>query len=70
MIQVLEHLSCEESVRLGAVQPGKEKAPGRPDCSLSVLKGGLQESWRGTFYQQGCDSRRDNVFKQKEAHLD
>jgi len=27
--------------RVGAVQPGEEKAPGRPYCGLSVLKGGL-----------------------------
>ena len=36
--------------RVGVVQPGEEKAPGRPS-SLPVLKGGLQESWRGTFYK-------------------
>ena len=29
--------------RAGAVQPGKEKAAGRPYCSLPVLKGGLSE---------------------------
>jgi len=27
--------------RVGAVQPGEEKAMGRPYCGLSVLKGGL-----------------------------
>ena len=27
--------------RVGVVQPGEEKALGRPYCSLSVLKGGL-----------------------------
>ena len=27
--------------RVGAVQPGEEKAPMRPNCGLSVLKGGL-----------------------------
>ena len=35
MIQGLEHLSCE------AVQPGEEKAPGRPYCSLPVPEEGL-----------------------------
>lgn len=25
----------------GVVQPGEEEAPGRPDCSLSILKGSL-----------------------------
>ena len=27
--------------RVGAVQPGEEKAAGRPYCRLPVLKGGL-----------------------------
>ena len=37
--------------RVGAVQPGEEKAPGRLSSSLPVPEGGLQESWRGTFYK-------------------
>jgi len=27
--------------RVGVVQPGEDNAPGRPYCSLSVLKGSL-----------------------------
>jgi len=38
-------------VRVGAVQPGEEKAAGRLCSSLSVPEEGLQESWRGTFYK-------------------
>jgi len=30
-----------QAERVGAVQPGEEKAVGRPCCSLSALKGGL-----------------------------
>jgi len=30
MIRGLEHLSCEERLRVGLVQPGEEKAVGRP----------------------------------------
>jgi len=30
-----------QAERDGLVQPGEEKAAGRPDCSLSVLKGSL-----------------------------
>ena len=30
-----------QAERVGLVQPGEEKAVGRPDCSLSVLKGSL-----------------------------
>ena len=35
--------------RVGAVQPGEEKALGTPYSSLPVPEGSLQESWRGTF---------------------
>jgi len=37
--------------KVWAVQPGEEKAPGRPYSSLPVPEGGLQESRRGTFYK-------------------
>jgi len=39
-IQGLEHLFCEDRLRVGAVQPGEEKAPGRPYCGPSVPEGG------------------------------
>jgi len=32
-----------QAERVGGVQPGEEKAVGRPYCGLSVIKGGLQE---------------------------
>jgi len=32
---------CEQAERTEAVQPGKEKAPERPDSGLSVSKRGL-----------------------------
>jgi len=42
MIQGLEHLSYEERLKeLETVQPGEEKAPERPDCSLAVPEEGL-----------------------------
>jgi len=34
-------LLCGKAVRVGAVQPGEEKAPGRPYCGLSVLEEGF-----------------------------
>jgi len=37
--------------RVGVVQHREEKALGRPDCSLSVPEGGLQENWSGTSGQ-------------------
>jgi len=49
MVRGLEHLCCEKRLReLGLFS--LEKAPGRPDCSLSVLKGGSQERWGQTFF--------------------
>jgi len=39
MIQGMEQLSSEAE-RTGAVQPGEEKAQGRPESGLSVSKGG------------------------------
>ena len=37
--------------RVGTVQPGEEKAPGRLYSSLPVPEESLQESQRGTFYK-------------------
>ena len=41
MIPGMEHLSYEDRLRDGAVQPGGEKGLGRPESSLSVSKGEL-----------------------------
>ena len=49
MVRGIEHLSYDERPRVGVVQPGEKKAPGRPYCCLSVLKEGLQERWGQTF---------------------
>ena len=48
MIRRLEHLSYEERLRELRLF-SLEKAPGRPYCSLSILKGGLQERRGQTF---------------------
>jgi len=50
-ISGMEHLFYEERLRVGAVQPTEEKAPGRPYIIFPVPEGGLQESWRGTFHK-------------------
>jgi len=34
----MEHLSYEDRLRAGAVQPGEEKATRRPESGLSVSK--------------------------------
>jgi len=51
MIRGLAHLSCVERLRVGVLQPGEEKAAGRPYCSLSVLKGLMRKM--GTDYLVG-----------------
>ena len=51
IIEAGEPLLWRQAERVGVVQPGEEKASGRPYSSLSVPKGDLQESWRGTFYK-------------------
>jgi len=38
---IIPGLDGSKSERVGAVQPGEEKALGAPYCGLSVLKGGL-----------------------------
>jgi len=47
MIRGLEHLFYG----VGVIQPGEDKAPGRPCSSLPVTEGGLQESCRRSFYK-------------------
>ena len=41
----------DEVPEIGALQPGEEKAAGRPYSGLSVLKGGLQERWGQSFWK-------------------
>jgi len=41
--QRLEHLSCGHRLRAGGVQPGLEKAPGRPHGGLQVPTGAYKE---------------------------
>jgi len=49
MIRGLEHLSYEERLRAGAVQPGEEKVPGRPYSSLLVPEGAYKTAGEGLF---------------------
>ena len=47
-------LLFRQAERAADVQPEEEKALGRPHCSFSILKGGLQNRWRTTF----CSGRK------------
>jgi len=61
LLVLLGYVSCKHLVEifcsefpassLQAVQPGEEKAPGRPYCSLPVPEGSLREGWRQTSYK-------------------
>ena len=54
----------------GAVQPGEEKAPGRPDSDLSVSTGELQERREQTGSLAVCCNRTSgNGLKLKEGRF-
>ncbi|KAK4806743.1 hypothetical protein QYF61_007541 [Mycteria americana] len=45
-------------LRAGVVQPGEEKAAGRPYCGLSVYKGGSRKDGEGLFIRECSDGTR------------
>jgi len=49
--------------RAGAVQPGEEKAPGRPESSHSYLKGSYRKEGDRLFRRVYCDGTRGSGFK-------
>lgn len=63
MVGGLEHLHYEEKVR--------ETAPRSWETLLRplILKRGLEERWRETFYQACSDRARSDSFKLREGRL-
>jgi len=69
MIRGLEHLSYDKRLRVGVVQLGEEKAPGRSYCGLSVLKGAYKKDGEKLF-SRACGNRtKGNGFKLKEGRF-
>ncbi|KAK4815748.1 hypothetical protein QYF61_006786 [Mycteria americana] len=69
MIRELEHLSCEERLRVGVFHPGEEKALGRPIATFQYLKGASKKDRNKLFSRACCDRTRGNGFKLKEGRF-
>jgi len=53
--------------RVGAVQPGKQKALGRPYSGFSVPEGAYKKAGEGLFTRACSNRTRGNDFKLKEV---
>ena len=53
--------------RVGVVQPGEEKGPGRPCCSLPVLKGAYKKDEEELFCRACSNRTIGNSFKLKKG---
>ncbi|GAB0205580.1 hypothetical protein GRJ2_003023600 [Grus japonensis] len=69
LIRGLEHLSYEDRLRVGIVQPGEKKALGRPNCGLPVPEGAYRKDGEGLFTRVCSDRTRGNGFKLKEGRF-
>ncbi|KAK4828348.1 LOW QUALITY PROTEIN: hypothetical protein QYF61_026009 [Mycteria americana] len=60
--------SPERLRELGLFSPEK-RAPGRPDCGLSILKGSMKEDGERLFTRACSDRTRGNGFKLKDGRF-
>jgi len=70
MIRGLEQLCCDDRLgELGAVQPGEEKAPGRPYNGLPVPQGAYRKAGDKLYSKACCNRARGSGFKLKEGRF-
>jgi len=68
--KIARYIRCyNKAERVGAVQPGEEKALGRPYCSLPVPEEAYKRAGEGLFTRACSDRPRDNVFKLREGRF-
>jgi len=59
-----------EAERVGVIQPGEEKAAGRPYFSISILKETTSKKDGDRLFSRACCNRtRGDVFKLKEGRF-
>ncbi|PKU40792.1 hypothetical protein llap_8903 [Limosa lapponica baueri] len=66
MTRGLERLSYEDRLRVGVVQSGEEKAPGRPYSPFQYLEVAYRKGGEGSFIRECSDRMRGNGFNLKE----
>lgn len=62
LIRGLEH-SAKEAEGTGVVESGEEEAPGRPNCSLTVLTRGHKKAGQGLLTRAYNNRRRVTGFE-------
>ena len=70
MIQEMDHFPYKDRLRAGAVQPGEEKALGRPRVAFQYLKGNYKKEGDRLFSRVCCDRTKGNGFKLKRGDFD
>jgi len=67
MTQGVERLPLQgQAERAGAIHPGEEKSPGRPERSLSISRGGCKKEGYRPFIWVCGDRKSGNGFKLKD----
>lgn len=67
MMKGLEHLTCEERLRVGTVPPGEVEPPRRPYKCVQISDGGRGED--GSVVSNGRKTGNGHKIKHKKIHL-